>query len=229
MDITAVVVVGRRATPVDALTEVGGFPMVVLAVRGLLATGLFGRVRLHDLGARSDELVSACAGLPVTVDGAEDDRPLGTGAHPGQRAPATSGDGSNTLRVKPARVIVLHDVARPLAPATLCAAVVDAVLAGHDMCVPVLPLSDTVKQVDGDGVVRATPDRAGLRVLQTPLAVRAELLPDGLAGDPLDHVRRYLAAGNSVHTVPGEPAAFAVRSAWDLELARQLAEGTIIR
>jgi 2-C-methyl-D-erythritol 4-phosphate cytidylyltransferase len=64
-------------------------------------------------------------------------------------------------------------------------------------------------------------------VLQTPVAVRADLLGEELAADPLEHVRRCLAGGAEVHTVPGDPAAFAVRSAWDLELARLLAESTM--
>ncbi|OLT17469.1 hypothetical protein BJF78_13190 [Pseudonocardia sp. CNS-139] len=218
MDVTAVVLVGAPAEPVDALTEVGGVPMLVLAVRTLLATGLVEHVHLHDHGARRAALERACAGLPVTV-----------GTHTGQRLPGTAGDGSDTLRAERADsgVIVLHDAARPLAPAALATAVVDAVLAGHGMSVPVLPLSDTVKRVDAAGVVRATPDRAGLRVLQTPIAARAEALTGGPAADPLEHVRRRLAAGHTVHTVPGHPAAFAVRGEWDLELARQLAARTM--
>jgi 2-C-methyl-D-erythritol 4-phosphate cytidylyltransferase len=223
MDVTAVVVVGGHTEPVDALTEVGGVPMVALAARALLATGLVTNVRLHDLGARPGALVSACSGLPVSVA----DGPLLTWTHTGQRAHITGGDGSDTLREASAGVTLLHDAARALAPAAMAAAVVDAVRAGWGVAVPVLPLSDTVKYVDADGVVLATPDRAGLRVLQTPVAFRADQLVDELAADPLEHVRRCLAGGASVHTVPGDPAAFAVRSAWDLELAQLLAERTM--
>jgi 2-C-methyl-D-erythritol 4-phosphate cytidylyltransferase len=77
--------------------------------------------------------------------------------------------------------------------------------------------------------VLATPDRAGLRVLQTPVAFRADLLGAELAADPLEYVRRCLAGGGSVHTVPGDPTAFAVHSTWDLELAQLLAERTMAR
>jgi 2-C-methyl-D-erythritol 4-phosphate cytidylyltransferase len=226
MDVTAVVVVGGRTEPVDALTEVGGVPMVALAVRALLATGLVDHVRLHDLGARPAALERACSPLPVSIDDGQR-VPFGTEAHVRQRAQATGGDGLVRLDAEPGGVIVLHDAARPLAPASLAAAVVEAVRSGHGMSVPVLPLSDTVKHVDADGVVRATPDRAGLRVLQTPVAARPELLIGEFAPDPLEHVRRNLAAGGAVHTVHGDPAAFAVRSVWDLELAELLAERTI--
>jgi 2-C-methyl-D-erythritol 4-phosphate cytidylyltransferase len=218
MDVTAVVVVADRTEPVDVLTKVGGVPMVALAVRALLDTGLTDRVHLHDLGGRSAALVDACAGLPVIV---------GAASLHGQRRPGTIGDGFVvSAAAEPGKLILLHDAARPLAPAALGVAVVTAVRGGHGMSVPVLPLSDTVKSVDATGAVLSTPDRSGLRVLQTPIAARAELLT-GEVADPVEHVRRYLAHGGSVHTVPGDPAAFAVRGTWDLELAELLAERTI--
>jgi 2-C-methyl-D-erythritol 4-phosphate cytidylyltransferase len=134
------------------------------------------------------------------------------------------------VRAEPDGVVLLHDAARPLAPAALGVAVVEALRGEADdqhwMVVPVLPLSDTVKSVDVAGTVLATPDRSALRVLQTPVAARAGLLAVDVA-DPLDHVRRHLARGGSVRTVPGDPAAFPVRSTWDLQLAELLAERTI--
>jgi 2-C-methyl-D-erythritol 4-phosphate cytidylyltransferase len=95
------------------------------------------------------------------------------------------------------------------------------------MAVPTMPLTDTVKSVDDRGLVTGTPDRAGLRVLQTPIAARSRLLPDCIADDPLAVIRHHTAAGGSVHAVPGHPAAFAVRSVWDLELAELVADGRI--
>ena len=93
-----------------------------------------------------------------------------------------------------------------------------------------MPVTDTVKSVDDRGVVTGTPDRAALRVLQTPIALRARLLPAGadIGHDPLAAVRWHTAAGTSVHTVAGHPAAFAVRSEWDLELAELIAGGRIL-
>ena len=52
-----------------------------------------------------------------------------------------------------APVVVVHDAARPLASPALFNAVIDAVRAGADAAVPGLPISDTVKRVDGDHVV----------------------------------------------------------------------------
>lgn len=123
-------------------------------------------------------------------------------------------------------LIVLHDAARPLASPALAVAVMDAVAAGHAVAVPVLALSDTVKRVDVAGIVVGTPDRSGLRVLQTPQAFRAGLLgTDVLAKvlastEPLEQA--WAVAGEPAVTVPGHPLAFAVRSVWDRELAEVL-------
>ena len=59
-----------------------------------------------------------------------------------------------------ATVVCVHDAARPLASVELFGAVVEAVARGADAAVPALPVTDTVKVVDADGTVVATPDRA---------------------------------------------------------------------
>lgn len=109
-----------------------------------------------------------------------------------------------------AGVMLRHDARRPLTPAALIIAVVAAVRAGHDAAVPVLPSTDTVKIVGSDGLVHGSPDRDGLRVVQAPRAWRAGLVDPDLV---------------PAHAVPGDPLARAVRTAWDLELARLLVEG----
>jgi 2-C-methyl-D-erythritol 4-phosphate cytidylyltransferase len=221
VSVLAVVVVGgsRDAVP-DALTPVGGVPMVVRSVRAVLASGVTDRVLLAAAG-RHDALRSACAGLPVDVQEPAQAM-IRARAHTHQRPAAAIGDGVVTAGFED--VVLVHDVARPLAPPALFRAVVAAVRSGHDLAVPVLPLADTVKLVDGAGLVRGTPDRTGLRVVQTPhalgcvpVAADAGLL--GVAGE-------RAAAGRVVHAVEGDPLAFAVRSAWDLELAELLVERT---
>src|SRR6185312_5193719 len=42
--------------------------------------------------------------------------------------------------------------------------------AAHGAAIPAAPVTDTIKQVNGDGAVIATPDRATLRIAQTPQA-----------------------------------------------------------
>jgi 2-C-methyl-D-erythritol 4-phosphate cytidylyltransferase len=70
-------------------------------------------------------------------------------------------------------VVLVHDAARCLAPPTLVARVVEAVLAGHGAVVPGLPVTDTIKLVRAVGrtdaaPVRETVDRESLRIAQTP-------------------------------------------------------------
>jgi 2-C-methyl-D-erythritol 4-phosphate cytidylyltransferase len=209
-----------------ALTPVAGVPMVVRAVHAVLDGVFVGRVVVLAADALRPEVERVCAAEPVDV------RPLavvhGVGAHVVQRPSGAGSDGIITQSDDD--IVLLHDACRPLAPDALAAAVVDAVRGGHGVAVPAMPVTDTVKSVDDHGVVTGTPDRAGLRVLQTPIALRARLLPAGadIGHDPLAAVRWHTAAGASVHTVAGHPAAFAVRSEWDLELAELIAGGRIL-
>ena len=79
-----------------------------------------------------------------------------------------------------ARVVLVCDPPRVLAPAELIRHVVATVLADDVPVVPVLPCSDTVQRLDTDGFVIDTPDRAGLRVVQTPIGYPAALIRSGV-------------------------------------------------
>ena len=63
---------------------------------------------------------------------------------------------------------------------------------------PASPVTDTVKQVGGDGVV-ATVDRDGLVAVQTPQAFRAEALAPGPRGRGRGHRRRRPGRGRRRH------------------------------
>ena len=80
--------------------------------------------------------------------------------------------------VHDARFILVHDVARAFAPASLFERVVDRLRSGADLdgVVPGLPAVDTYKIVDADGVVVNTPERSSLRAVQTPQGFVAETL-----------------------------------------------------
>lgn len=224
MSITAVVVAGDQDGDIDPLTPLDGVPMLVRAVRSLLVTGLVEHVVLLADGTRHRAVGDACAGLPVSVREGLRSALFPVRTHTRQREGTRAGDGPVTVGSDD--VVLLHDAARPLAPPALVVVVVEAVRAGHAVAVPVLPVADTVKQVEDD-VVRATPDRASLRAVQTPQAFRASVfaVDAGLAAHPLTAAVDYAATGGAVHMVAGHPLAFAVRSAWDLELAGLLAAG----
>jgi 2-C-methyl-D-erythritol 4-phosphate cytidylyltransferase len=128
-------------------------------------------------------------------------------------------------------LLLIHDAARPLTPPALIARVVAALRDGHQAVVPALPVADTIKAVDADSVVIATPDRAGLRAVQTPQGFHAELLlrayqrsetasekPSGSA-DVTDDAAMVEKLGAQVFVVDGDPMAFKITSALDLVLA----------
>jgi 2-C-methyl-D-erythritol 4-phosphate cytidylyltransferase len=192
----------------DVFVPLLGVPVVVRALRGLLASGAVDRVVLlvpPDVGDAAARLVM---GMPVAV-------------HAGPREEAAAAVEANGRAV-----VVLHDAARPLAPPALAVAVTQAVAAGHGLAVPVLPLSDTVKHVDRDDLIVATPDRAGLRVVQTPQAFRVDLLGADVVHRVLTSAapveQSWAVVGEPAVTVPGHPLAFPVRSTWDRELAEVL-------
>jgi 2-C-methyl-D-erythritol 4-phosphate cytidylyltransferase len=127
-----------------------------------------------------------------------------------------------------ATVVVVHDAARPLAPAALFRAVVGAVEAGADAAVPGLPVADTIKLVDADGVVVHTPDRQRLVAVQTPQAFRASVLRQVHArgGEATDDAGLVEDAGGRVLVVPGTPDARKVTQPDDLAWARSMVVAT---
>jgi 2-C-methyl-D-erythritol 4-phosphate cytidylyltransferase len=122
-----------------------------------------------------------------------------------------------------AGVIVVHDAARPLAQAALWHAAIDAVLAGADAALCAVPVTDTIKRVDGARVV-ATLDRAELVAVQTPQAFRADALRAAheVAGDATDDGALVEAAGGTVVVVPGSVANVKITHRHDVLVAEAL-------
>ena len=124
-----------------------------------------------------------------------------------------------------AEVIVVHDAARPLATDALFRQVIAAVRAGAGVAGPGVPVTDSLRRVDG-GVV----DRSRVVAVQTPQAFRADLLRrahrDG--PDASDDATLVEMIGGKVEIVPGESTNFKITTAHDLMVARMLvsAEGT---
>ena len=119
--------------------------------------------------------------------------------------------------------VLVHDAARPLTPPALIARVVGALNAGHTAVVPGLPLADTIKAVDANGAVLGTPERAGLRAVQTPQGFSAELLLRAYqrAGTApvTDDASLVESIGGQVQVVDGDPLAFKITTQLDLLLA----------
>lgn len=123
-----------------------------------------------------------------------------------------------------ATIICVHDAARPLAGPGLFERVIGAVVDGADGAVPGLPVSDTVKIVEADGTVVATPHRARLRAVQTPQAFRADVLRAAHAelGEGTDDAELVEQRGGRVVVVEGDPANRKITHPDDLEWARSV-------
>jgi 2-C-methyl-D-erythritol 4-phosphate cytidylyltransferase len=119
-----------------------------------------------------------------------------------------------------AAALVVHDAARPLLPEDVLERVLTALGAGWDGAVPGLPVSDTVKRVQGDQVVETLP-RAELVVVQTPQAFVASALRSALEGDvsgASDCASLVEARGGRVTVVPGDRRLLKVTTPADLSL-----------
>ena len=125
-----------------------------------------------------------------------------------------------------AAVIVVHDGARPLAPAALFRSVVEAVVDGAAAAIPAITLVDTVKRVDGEGTVVTTLPRDGLVTVQTPQAFRADMLRRAHASgaEATDDAALVEALGATVRVVTGDRRNMKVTTPADLETARTLLE-----
>lgn len=124
------------------------------------------------------------------------------------------------------RVVLVHDGARPAVPPALIAAVADAASV-HGAAIPVVPVTETLKRVQGDRV-SATVDRSGLAAAQTPQGVRRGILRTALASDEArlgtwtDEAALLEACRIPVHIVPGDPANLKVTVPADLARAASL-------
>jgi 2-C-methyl-D-erythritol 4-phosphate cytidylyltransferase len=182
-----------------------GLPLIAHAVRGLLLAGC---VRHVVVAAPADHVSEVTAALtafrPVTV----------VPGGPDRTASVRVALHAALARVADAKIVLVHDVARALTPPALVRSVTDAVAAGAPAVVPVLPVADTVKRVDADGVVLDTPNRTDLRALQSPQGFAVDvLLKACAAGGVLEKLDM------PVHTVPGDVAAMKITTPFDLTVA----------
>ena len=192
-----------------AFVDLGGCTMIERAVDGLLASGVITRVVVATPSDRVDETAALLHGRATVVAGGP------------QRHDTV---GLALSAVGDPEFVLVHDAARPLTPAGQIQRVVAALREGMRAVIPVLPVVDTIKAVDANGVVLGTPQRTGLRAVQTPQGFETELLRRAYqrAGTAAvtDDAALVENLGTPVHTVAGDPLAFKITTALDLRLAR---------
>lgn len=204
----------------------GGEPIVRRALRQvLLCPDLGGVVVVAPVGHLSEvaDLLGGTAAVDVPVEvvagGAERSDSVALGV-------ASLSDAVD--------LVLVHDAARALAPTAVFERVVAALRAGHDAVVPVLPVTDTIKEVgpvraDGLADVVRTVDRTSLRAVQTPqgftrhVLVRAhEVRVNERAGAAVtDDAGLVEAAGGTVTTVAGDARSVKITTPHDLAAAAQ--------
>jgi 2-C-methyl-D-erythritol 4-phosphate cytidylyltransferase len=197
-----------------AFAPVRGVSLLAHAVRGLLDAGCVRHVVVAAPPADVADTVAMLAAANLTAEvvagGADRTESVGLALR-------------HALAVLPdIHAVLVHDAARAFTPPSVIQAVVAAVEAGARAVIPVLPMADTVKQVDADGIVIATPDRAALRVVQTPQGFDVATLIEAYAkaGDSAtDDAGLVEKLGIPVATVPGHPYAMKITTPFDLAIA----------
>ncbi|MHA6798109.1 2-C-methyl-D-erythritol 4-phosphate cytidylyltransferase [Bounagaea algeriensis] len=203
-----------------ALVPVKGESLLSHSVRGLLASGRVGQVIVaapaEQRAAVQAELPDV-AGVHVVAGGAErTDSVRCALACVDELAPM-------------ARTVLVHDAARAFTPPAVIRDVVDAVERGAPAVIPVLPVADTVKEVDTGEAVLRTVDRSHLRAVQTPQGFALDVLrraydvAEDIATDDAGLVERL---GEPVATVPGHPRALKITTEFDLAVAETVLAAT---
>lgn len=121
--------------------------------------------------------------------------------------------------------VAVHDAARPL----LTEPWIDAIFKKAQetgAAIPAVPISSTIKRVDGANRIQETVSRAGLWAAQTPQVFSRSLLLDAYArrGDfqPTDESQLVERLGHEVAIVPGSPMNIKITENDDLRMAEAL-------
>jgi 2-C-methyl-D-erythritol 4-phosphate cytidylyltransferase len=200
-----------RAGIPKAFCELDGRTLVERAVAGLLESGAVDHVVVAVPADRIEQARQLLAERATVVAGGAN-RIESVG-----RALAALSEAAKAVDF-----VLVHDAARALTPPGLIVRVVDALRAGNSAVVPALRVSDTIKAVDANGVVLGTPERAGLRAVQTPQGFATDLLLRAYqraGSESTDDASLVEQLGGQVQVIDGDPLAFKITTPLDLLLA----------
>jgi 2-C-methyl-D-erythritol 4-phosphate cytidylyltransferase len=197
-----------------ALRPLAGRPLVSWSIDALAAGGVTEVVVVVGEGLE-DTFASALVDAPIpfrlVVGGATRQESVARGI----------------AALPPASVVLVHDAARPLVPAEVVRGVVTGVRAGAAAVIPVVPVTDTIRQVVGSGSVVV--DRTGLRAVQTPQGFAREALVAAHAAargrDFTDDAAVCEASGYEVILVPGSRDALKITEPYDVAVAEAIVRG----
>ncbi|OBK30298.1 2-C-methyl-D-erythritol 4-phosphate cytidylyltransferase [Mycobacterium asiaticum] len=206
---------GRRlaAGVPKAFYQLEGQSLVERAVEGLRASGVVDTVVVAVPPDRTDEAKLILGHIATIVAG-------------GPTRTESVSLALAALAPTAPKYVLVHDAARALTPPPLVVRVVEALRAGNPAVVPALPLSDTVKAIDANGAVLGTPERAGLRAVQTPQGFATDVLLRAYehagTADFTDDASLVEQIGGQVQVVEGDPLAFKITTQLDLLLAKAI-------
>lgn len=204
-----------------ALVPVAGIPLVARAVARLAAGGVDEVVAVIPAAER-DAFTDALAASPIPVvlvdGGSERQDSVANGIAALPDLPQEDADG---------QVVLVHDAARAFVPAEVVARVIAAVRAGAEAVIPVVPVSDSIREVTDGG--SAVIDRSRLRAVQTPQGFSRGVLEDAHAAvfetkaSVTDDAAAAEYIGCEVTLVEGSRDAFKVTEPVDLLVAEAIA------
>lgn len=222
-----IVVAAGRSSRMDGADKlaagIGGRPLLAWTLAAVAAAPEIDRVVVVTSPERRAEIAGA-PWLPAKVVDV-------VGGGPRRQESVHAGFVTfDRLGVDEAAPVLVHDGARPLVRPGLIGAVATAT-ARHGAAIPVVPVAETLKRIDGDRV-GATIDRSGLAAAQTPQGIRRDLLREAYRRFPAaapqtwtDEAALLEACGIAVHVVPGDPDNLKVTVPGDLRRAAEALVG----
>jgi 2-C-methyl-D-erythritol 4-phosphate cytidylyltransferase len=196
-----------------ALVALRGRPMLAYSVDALSAVAAVTRI---VVALPAGELHAAPPGVIAVAGGVQR-------SHSVRAALAAAGSGDP---------VIVHDAARPLAPAALFAEVLTALARAPeaDAVITAAPVTDTIKEVADDGhTVARTLARSRLWAVQTPQVFRRAALErvlhvddEALLARATDDAWLIEQAGGVVHVLAGDPGNLKVTTPHDLRVAELL-------
>lgn len=241
-----------------AFVELAGISLLERSISAMHATELVDEiivVAAPDMLDEAADVISRCESADATRGAgadASDGRTIRLVPGRGERADSVMA-GLEAVSVEPGvdPIVLVHDAARALTPASMIDRVARAVADGASGVVPVVPVVDTIKAVTetaGHGEARSqaqitkTVDRSNVRAAQTPQGFRysalfsanemyyASVQADAEAGTrsfvPTDDASLLEWQGVPVVCVDGDELAFKITTRKDLLLAQAfLADG----
>ena len=224
-----------------AAVPLGGEPILMHALRGIVASGVATQVCVA-LPAGDQDLRRLCDDFREEL---ADGGPLLTVVDGGSTRAGSVRAGIAAL-MDGIEAVLVHDAARALTPESVFHRVSDSLVAGAAAVIPVLPVVDTVKTVAataGDDtalapeVVTGTARREELRAVQTPQGftigtlLKAHEAAQGLDGQQAaavtDDAMLVEMLGTPVHAVRGSTQSLKITTPLDLIFAEGLLEGPL--